>query len=121
MTGLNALSMGLGMYPDETCFDVNRPSMLPYFFDDLTESQCKINLLTSGNTTGNTAQPGQPGVDPQTVANAQAACASQGGSWDSTHQVCTPDFLHQYGLWLLGGVGVLALLLFGVGSARGGR
>lgn len=102
----------LGMYPDETCYDVNRPSWLPYFIDDITESQCKVNLLVSGNTTGNVAQPGQPGAAAQTVANAQASCQAQAGSWDPTLQVCTPNLFAQYGPWIIGGAAALAVLIF---------
>ncbi len=114
----------LAMYPDETCFDPNRPAMLPYFFDDLTESKCKVNLITSGNTSGNTAQPGQmktitnpdgstsvvPAADPATLANAQAACVSSGGSWNQSLSVCAPSFLSQYGLYI--GLGIAGIVLF---------
>lgn len=103
---------GVGMYPDEACFDPDRPSLLPYWLDDLTESQCKINLLVSGNTTGNTAQPGQPGAAASTISNAQSACASQGGTWDSVNLVCTPSFLNQYGYWILGAAAIGAVLIY---------
>jgi hypothetical protein len=32
---------GLGAYPTDPCYDPNRPSWLPYWLDDLTESDCK--------------------------------------------------------------------------------
>ncbi len=101
---------GVGMYPDQTCFDPARPSWLPNWLDDLTESQCKLNLLASGNTTGNTAQANDPNADPATVANAQAACASSGGTWDADLSVCTPGLgsLMGYIPWIVGG---LALVL----------
>lgn len=108
----------LGMYPDQTCFDTNRPSWLPYWLDDFTESSCKMNLLIAGNPTGNTAQPGQPGVDPGTVANAELACAAQSGTWDASTSVCKPDLLHQYGWWVLGGGVMVAMLLFGTAAVR---
>jgi len=94
--------IGLGMYPDETCFDTSRPSWLPYVVDDLTEITCAANELFFGNTTGNTAQAGQTGAAPQTVANAQAACASSNGTWNATLNVCQQSFLQQYGMYLLG-------------------
>lgn len=102
---------GLGMYPDETCFDPTRPSLLPYWLDDLTESQCKLNLLTAGNTTGNTAQAGDPNADPATLANAQAACASSGGKWDSDLDVCTPGLgsLMGYIPWIVGGLALVMI------------
>ena len=31
---------GLGLYPSDPCFDPNRPSLLPYWIDDATESNC---------------------------------------------------------------------------------
>lgn len=31
---------GLGLYPSDPCYDPNRPSILPYWIDDLTESAC---------------------------------------------------------------------------------
>ena len=41
---------GLGEYPGYYCYDASRPSWLPYWIDDFTESQCKWNL---GNIAGN--------------------------------------------------------------------
>ena len=102
---------GLAAYPDETCFDPTRPGILPYFIDDLTESACKVNLLVSGNTTGNTAQSGQAGADPQTVANAQAACVSSSGTWNASLSVCQPSFLSQYGIYLLGAAVAAVVLI----------
>jgi hypothetical protein len=32
---------GFGAYPTDPCYDPNRPSWLPYWLDDLTESDCK--------------------------------------------------------------------------------
>jgi hypothetical protein len=101
---------GLGEYPDETCFDASRPSWLPYWLNDLTESQCEINLLLTGNTTGNTAQPGQAGVAASTLANAQAACTAGGGTWDPNAQVCNNPLV-QYGPWLIGGALAIAFLI----------
>lgn len=113
---------GLGMYPDETCFDTTRPSWLPYWIDDIVESKCKVNMLVSGNTTGNTAQSGTfttdangnivSAADPTTILNAQAACAAQSGTWNATLQVCNQSMLSQLTTPLaLAGVGLLALLL----------
>jgi len=104
---------GLGMYPDETCFDPTRPSWLPYWLDDISESACKVNLLVSGNPTGNTAQPGSPTAAASTTAAAAAACAYQGGSWDPSTGVCTPSSLGQIGQYLpiiLLGIGALVLI-----------
>lgn len=41
---------GLGEYPGYYCYDNNRPSWLPYWIDDLTESECKYSPSTiAGN------------------------------------------------------------------------
>jgi hypothetical protein len=41
---------GLGEYPGYYCYDANRPSWLPYWIDDFTESGCKWNPGTiAGN------------------------------------------------------------------------
>ena len=102
----------LGMYPDQTCFDPTRPSWLPYWLDDLTESNCKANLLLTGNTTGNTAPATDPNADPATVANAQAACISSGGNWDANLSVCSPSLLSTFGgfvPWIIGGVALVLI------------
>lgn len=104
---------GIGMYPDETCFDPTRPGFLPYWLDDFSETACKANELLFGNQTGNTAQPGTPGAAPATNANAAAACAYGGGSWDPSTGVCTPSVLGQLGQylpWILAGLGVMIVL-----------
>src|SRR5882672_5357557 len=89
---------GLSAYPDQACYDPQRPTWLPNWLDDLTESGCKVNLVMSGNTTGNTSQPGTfttvtnpdgtqsvvAAADPAAVQNALATCVSRGGAWDPT-------------------------------------
>src|SRR5271166_4172113 len=41
---------GLGEYPGYYCYDAGRPSWLPYWIDDLTESACKYSPSTiAGN------------------------------------------------------------------------
>jgi len=104
---------GMGMYPDETCFDPTRPSILPYWLDDFSETACKANLLLCGNPTCNTAAPGTPGAAPQTNANAAAACAAGGGSWDPSSNLCTPSLLGQYSSylpWIFAALGVLLVI-----------
>lgn len=32
---------GMGVYPDQPCYDPQRPTWMPYWLDDLTESSCK--------------------------------------------------------------------------------
>lgn len=111
---------GVGMYPDETCYDPTRPSWLPNYIDDFAEGACKINMLLCGNPTCNTAQPGQPGADPQTVANAGANCAYSGGSFDPSTGICTPasqSWLNYIPLILAGVLAVAVVPEF----IRGGR
>lgn len=109
--------LGLGMYPDETCFDSSRPGWLPYWLDDLTESACFANEVLTGNQTGNTAQPGTPGVAAQTLSNAQNSCASSGGTWNDTLSVCQQGFIQQYGIYLAG-AGVLLIAATILGGRR---
>ena len=46
------IGRGLGEYPGYYCYDANRPSWLPYWIDDITESLCKWNPKTiAGNVT----------------------------------------------------------------------
>lgn len=47
------LRRGVGAYPDDPYFDPQRPSWLPYWIDDSTESQAKYAFLSG---TGVTAQ-----------------------------------------------------------------
>jgi len=103
------MRVSLGQYPDQTCFDANRAGWLPYWIDNLTENKCRMNLIISGNTTGNIAQPGDPSADPSTIRNAQVACISTGGKWDPDLNVCAPSFMSQYGLQI--GLGVAAVFL----------
>jgi hypothetical protein len=119
---------GVGMYPDETCFDTARPSWLPYWFDDFTETACSWNEGLFGNKTGDTTQPGTFTTDangnvvataaPATIQNAMAACAQQGGSWNATLQACQPSFVSQYGLLIGAGVLGLVVLSFAFGGRR---
>ena len=46
---------GLGLYPDQPCFDPDRPALLPYWIDDLTESDCKYNATNILGATANAA------------------------------------------------------------------
>jgi hypothetical protein len=131
------LRRGVGMYPDETCYDSARPSWLPNWLDDFTETACKANELLFGNPTGNTAQPGTfktvqdasgnpvvvPAAAPAAVQNALATCAGRGGKWDPTLQVCTPgltETLTGFLPWIVGGV-VAVMVLPAVLGGGGGR
>ena len=39
---------GFGAYPGDPCYDPNRPSWLPYWIDDFTESECKYGATSIG-------------------------------------------------------------------------
>ena len=107
------LYRGMGMYPDETCFDPTRPSWLPYYVDTFGEEKCKLNEVLWGNKTGNTVPASQPGADPQTVDNTALACVAQGGEWDPSTNLCTVSPLGQFGQflpWIVGGLVALTLL-----------
>lgn len=43
---------GLGAYPDQVWYDPQRPSWLPYWLDDLTESTRKYSTAIVGNPSG---------------------------------------------------------------------
>jgi hypothetical protein len=73
--------IGLGAYPTDPCYDPSRPTWLPYWFDDLTESDCKYpsGVLSDlpqaeSNITGVVGQ--TAGAAVADVANAAAAGAS---------------------------------------------
>lgn len=111
---------GVGMYPDQTCFDASRPAWLPNWLDDFSESACKLNELFSGNQTGNTAQPGDPGAAAQTIENARAACIAGGGTWDQGSNVCggVGYQIGQYIPWIVGGVVAVMVLPAVLGGGR---
>jgi hypothetical protein len=46
---------GLGAYPDEVWYDPNRPSLLPYWIDDFTETARKYATVLVGNPTAQTS------------------------------------------------------------------
>lgn len=75
---------GLGVYPGNACYDANRPSWLPYWFDDLTESDCKYPAgvladlpQAEANITGVIGQ--TAGATVADVADAAAAGAASAG------------------------------------------
>lgn len=112
---------GVGMYPDQTCFDAARASWLPNWLDNWNESKCKVNELLYGNQTGNTAQPGDPGVASETVANAMAACAAGGNRWDDALGVCVPTPLGTFGQyipWIAAGLVAIIVLPSVLGGRR---
>lgn len=41
---------GLGLYPSSPCYDPSRPSWLPYWIDDLSESGCKFQVYPGVTT-----------------------------------------------------------------------
>lgn len=51
---------GIGAYPTDPCYDPDRPSWLPYWLDDFTESDCKYNATNIGGAVvGAIENPGQ--------------------------------------------------------------
>lgn len=45
----------IGAYPDQSYYDPDRPSWLPYWIDDVTESEAKYNAQNLLQATGNAA------------------------------------------------------------------
>ena len=41
MSYAGVVDRGVGAYPTDACYDPTRPTWLPYWLDDLTESSCK--------------------------------------------------------------------------------
>jgi len=51
---------GLAAYPGDPCYDPDRPTWLPYWLDDFTESDCKWNASNIAGATINAFEnPGQ--------------------------------------------------------------
>lgn len=76
------MSYGLAAYPGDPCYDSGRPSMLPYWLDDFTESDCKYNASNIVQASINAfGDPGQVasnvgGVTGQAVGSGVNAIAS---------------------------------------------
>lgn len=129
---------GLGEYPGYYCYDANRPSWLPYWIDDLTESECKYSLSTMAGDISACAAGDQSCASglttpwnpyPQNVTTPQNPSVSGGGvnpanqcgflqSWNANDQQCefsltAPSTLGvSTGVLLLGALGVGAIVLF---------
>ena len=76
------MSYGLAAYPGDPCYDSARPSYLPYWLDDFTESDCKYNASNIVQASINAfGDPGQVasnvgGVTGQAVGSGVNAIAS---------------------------------------------
>ena len=88
---------GMGAYPGTPCYDPARPTWLPYWFDDLTESDCKYpnGVLSDlpqaeSNITGVVGQTaGATVADIVDAAAAGAASAGQGILAGGTNNLTT--------------------------------
>lgn len=126
---------GVGEYPGYYCYDPNRPSWLPYWLDDLTESSCKWN---PGTVVGNIAAcaSGASSCNPPTAAQQNPALGGPGvvgqsagpgvsnnpscpmfQSYNFTDAQC--EFDATSGTFMVAVAGVLGLLVVAV--AMGGR
>ena len=56
---------GIGAYPTDSYYDPNRPSWMPYWLDDATESAQKYGLYSGANV--NTVYPNPPAPVPPVV------------------------------------------------------
>jgi len=90
---------GLGLYPGDPCYDPNRPSLLPYWIDDFTESECYYNSTSILGATGNLI-----GQDVGTVVGAAGSAIGNAAT------SAVSQFTLSSGL-ALAGLGVLALLV----------
>ena len=121
------LKRGLGEYPGYYCYDAARPSWLPYWLDDFTESACKwspstiastLKACVTGDPSCGTPTPAQadptlpgPGVaTPGQTANVPECSGLY--TLDVESNTCTLDFTSTPVL-LAGGVFILALVFVG--------
>lgn len=125
---------GMGEYPGYYCYDAARPSWLPYWIDDFTESTCKYSPSTiAGNikacVTGDSScgTPTEAQADPTLSGAGVAPAGAQTNvptctglySLDVASNTCKLDLLSNTPLLI--GVGLLAIFgmtVMGGGSAR---
>lgn len=107
---------GMGVYPGDPCYDSSRPSWLPYWLDDFTESDCKWGSSNIAGATLNAFE--NPDVVAQNVGGvigqgaASATSDVAGGAEQAISsyvQNLTPG-----GWFGLFAVGLGALLVLGV-------
>jgi hypothetical protein len=125
---------GLGEYPGYYCYDAARPSWLPYWLDDFTESACKYSPATiagnikacvtgdpsCGTPTPEQADPTLPGAGTVPAGSNQKVNVPQCAglyTLDQATNSCKLDFTSTPVL-LGGAVFVLALVFVGGGSPR---
>ena len=126
---------GLSEYPGYYCYDAQRPSWLPYWFDDLTESACKwkpstiignIKACATGDPSCGTPTPEQanpelpgagtvPAGTPSNEVNVPQCTGLY--TLDVASNSCKIDLLSTPVL-IGAGVFVLALVFVGGGSPR---
>lgn len=102
------MRMGIGqlaMYPDDPCYDPDRPSWLPYWIDDFTESDCKYNASNILQATGNAAG--------EAVGAVTGTAASAAGSIIGNAASAAVQNTSISGLAVMGGIAVVVLLLVG--------
>ena len=68
---------GMGEYPGYYCYDADRPDWLPYWIDDLTESECKWSPTTVAKTLYDCAT-GSPNCGTPTPAQANPNLSGPG-------------------------------------------
>lgn len=133
----NIRRRGVGEYPGYYCFDANRPSWVPYWFDTPTESACKWN---PGTIIGNIAacSTGASSCSPPTAAQQNPALSGPGivgssagpgvsnnpscpafQSYDFTSAQCVFDPTSgSFMVAVAGGLGLLVIALLMSGGRR---
>jgi hypothetical protein len=125
---------GLREYPGYYCYDANRPSWLPYWFDSPTESACKWNPSTiAGNIKtcalgsplcGNPSTSQQdptlsgPGVAPAGTISNTPTCTGMFMNFNPNSAACEFDPTSSSFLFAIGGTAALFLLMASVGRRR---
>lgn len=123
---------GLAEYPGYYCYDAGRPSWLPYWLDDLTESECKwspstiagnIKACATGDPSCGTPTPEQanpdlsgPGAAAPGAPTNVPTCSGL-YSLDPASNTCKLN-LFSAPVLLGAGVFILALTYVGGGSPR---
>lgn len=103
------LVYGLGLYPGDPCYDADRWSLLPYWIDDIQESECVSGTNSIFAAAGSYAgqQAGTAVGDIIGGAASGAVSAVEGAPTNSPPPASTP----MYSTLLIGGAAVVATLL----------
>lgn len=116
------IKRGMGEYPGYYCYDSARPSWLPYWLDDLTESACKYRPSTiAGNIKACVTGDPSCGTPTPEQANPDLPGAGTVPAGTPSNEVNVPQCTGLYQLDVASNTCQLAILsntplLFGIGA-----